>query len=160
LKLAIVRHGKAEDRAPSGEDRDRALTSRGKRQADWIGERLASLFTPPDVTERLVITSDYARALATARAIERAVGCLLWKEERLQVGHDASAAALLLMHHAHVQGLIMVGHNPQLSGLLSLLAPRSAAADTLQTGEAAILTVDPGRPAGSGKILDRLRLDE
>lgn len=160
MKLAIVRHGKAEERAPSGADRDRVLTPRGQRQAEWIGQRLASLFDPAELSERLIVTSDFARALATARAIEKAVGCMLWKEERLQVGHDASAAALLLMHHAHVNGLIMVGHNPQLSALLGLLAPTSAAADTLHTGEAAILKVDPGRPAGSGEILDRLRLDD
>lgn len=160
MKLAIVRHGKAEDRAPSGADRDRVLTERGQRQADWLGERLAPLFGPPEVTERLIVTSDFARALATARAIEKAVGCMLWKDDRLQVGHEAAAAALLIMRHAHSNGLIMVGHNPQLSALLGLLTTDAGAADGLRTGEAAILTVDAGRPAGSGKLLERVRLAE
>jgi phosphohistidine phosphatase len=161
LKLAIVRHGKAEEHAPSGADRDRVLTPRGHRQAEFLAERLAAIFDPAEVSERLILTSDFARALATARIIERAVACPLWMEASLQVGHDGTSAARLIMDFAHLSGLIMVGHNPQLSALLSSLAPTSAAAaESLSTGEAAILTVDAGHPMGSGKLLDRLRLED
>lgn len=161
MKLAIVRHGKAQDRAPSGADRDRALTARGQSQAEWIAGELATVFRPADVPERLILTSDFARALATAREIEAAVGCPLWMEQTLQVGHDARSVSRLVQRHAHLAGLILVGHNPQLSEFLALLVPRPAAGtDTLGTGEAAILEVDAGYPPGSGKLLDRLLLEE
>jgi phosphohistidine phosphatase len=160
VKLAIVRHGKAEDRAPSGADRDRALAARGHNQAEWVAAELAAIFRPPDVPERLILTSDFARALSTAREIEAAVACPLWTEETLQTGHDARSASRLLQRHAHLSGLILVGHNPQLSELLDLLVPSSLASDALRTGEAAILEVDAGYPPASGKLLDRLRLDD
>jgi hypothetical protein len=37
MDVWILRHAKAEDRAPSGRDADRALTPDGKRRADTVG---------------------------------------------------------------------------------------------------------------------------
>ncbi|CAN7553925.1 histidine phosphatase family protein [Phenylobacterium sp. LjRoot225] len=48
-RLILLRHAKAEGEAPSGDDFDRALAPRGRREAKAMGERLAAMGVRPDV---------------------------------------------------------------------------------------------------------------
>lgn len=121
-RLTLLRHGKAHP-AVDGEDRMRALTKRGVRQAEDVGRRLRARGWVPD----LVVASPAARTSATAEIIARA--CALGArsvrradalygadpETIWQVAADCAPAT----HH-----LLICGHNPGLSELASRFGPR------------------------------------
>ena len=64
-RLILLRHGKAENEAPSGEDFDRALTERGRHDSALVGLALAQAGFSPDI----VIVSPAARARQTWEAM-------------------------------------------------------------------------------------------
>ena len=68
-RLILLRHGKAEAHAASGQDFDRPLTERGRRDVALVARRLAEAGQVPD----LVLVSPAARARETWEAMARAV---------------------------------------------------------------------------------------
>jgi len=81
ITLHLVRHGESEWNAlglVQGQRRDIALTKRGRRQARQTAARVAAL------EPAHLVTSDLARALQTARAIEEATGLVASVDERLR----------------------------------------------------------------------------
>ena len=60
-RLILLRHGKAEADAPTGQDFDRALTGRGRRDAALVARELAEAGSAPD----LVLVSPAVRAKET-----------------------------------------------------------------------------------------------
>jgi len=157
MKLIIVRHGKAESDSAMGRDEDRQLRGRGRRQAQWLGERFAEGVLRP----RLILVSRYARAMATAEMIGGAVGCPLEVAAGLESGRRPSDAVELIGAHSAADPLMVVGHNPQLSELIWLLTRGMPAEEAgLRTGEAVILEVDPADPIGTAHELERVRMDE
>src|SRR5436190_15261906 len=65
-KLILMRHAKAEAKAPSGEDFDRSLTERGQRDATIMGKVLADAWMTPDLA--LVSASERTRQTWAAMA--------------------------------------------------------------------------------------------
>src|SRR5690606_11980576 len=88
----IVRHGKAEQRSPSGADFDRPLRPRGVRQARWLGEQLA---TRDDAPARL-ISSRAERARRTAELVAEALSAEVEFDDRLLVDEPAGPLIDLL----------------------------------------------------------------
>ncbi len=156
MNVYIIRHGKSGHDAPS--DRQRVLAGRGKRQAAFLGERLAALDSPPEA----IFTSAYPRAFETASIIAAALGLEPEIDDRLICGAPASHAVELIGELA-ARGLdaCLVGHNPQLSHLASVLAngPGGASAG-LRTGELIGLSFEDGEPVGRSVPVMRVRLDE
>lgn len=118
-KLYIARHGIAvEHGTPGYADNDRPLTAKGKRRAREIGEGLARFGVELD----RIVTSPLPRARRTAELIAEALGV----EDRLEhaqvlaVGSSARAIAEWLDQRSE-SALMIVGHNPILDELLSLL---------------------------------------
>jgi phosphohistidine phosphatase len=64
LELYLLRHGIAEDRAPSGRDADRALTEEGKGKLHKVLKRARKAGVSPT----LILSSPLKRALETAEA--------------------------------------------------------------------------------------------
>ena len=127
MNVYIVRHGKSGFDAPT--DRQRTLTGRGRRQAGYLGKRLAALDDPPAV----IVTSEYPRALETAQIIAEALGLEPVVDDRLICETPASRAVELICElAARKLDACLVGHNPQLSHLVSVLAggPGGAKQDT------------------------------
>lgn len=154
MHLYIIRHGKAEQSAPTGRDRDRELADRGRRQARWLGERLASSEHPPTA----IIASPFARADQTARLINESVGVDLRYDDRLIVDEPASGVMDLIAEQPTGASVALVGHNPQLERLTGMLAkqPRFE----MKTGMCAVFGVDDSEnPAGSARLIEVLRLD-
>ncbi len=125
--LLLLRHGQAEDASPAG-DKGRELTSRGERDAAFIGERIAARFGGPD----FVIASDAARARETAEVSASTAG---YQAEIIFTPdiYEAEVADLLTV----IQGLpdgteraLLVGHNPGLT-MLALELDREATAPPL-----------------------------
>jgi phosphohistidine phosphatase len=114
--LWLLRHGDAEGHG-IGTDFDRRLTGRGEHQSRAAGRALARL----GVTLELVFASPRVRALETAR-----IACAELDIEPIMhepLGGDfAAAAAVELVAATSSDGsLMLVGHEPDMSGLVAAL---------------------------------------
>lgn len=113
MNLILWRHAEAEDRRPGMTDLDRALTPKGKKQAQriahWLKERL-----PADTR---IIVSPARRARETADALSRAY--------TIEPTIDPAASAEMLIEAADWPNgsdtVVIVGHQPTLGQLAALL---------------------------------------
>ena len=168
MRIYIVRHGKATD-APEptkrfprpegyGPDFDRPLTTRGEAQARFLAEYIRGAEQRPE----LILTSRYPRACQTAETIHG-----MWQKAaletapELEVDHPVSEALGLIDRHRGAQAIMLVGHNPQLGELLSVLCAGLPPEQlVLKTGELIVVDIRPAQAVGSGKVIARLRLGD
>lgn len=169
--LVVVRHAKAADPAAGGADVNRPLRARGVADARAAGSWLRGTIGTPD----RVICSPARRALETAEELI-AAWALPGPERAPQPGREraspASAGSMvldvrpeiyessvgdLLAVVAQVDGaadpVVLVGHNPSVSGLVAAL---SGEAVSLRTCGVAILQWDgpwADVRAGCGRLL-------
>ncbi len=118
-RLILLRHGKAEADAPSGEDVDRALTGRGRQDAALVARALAQAGLVPD----LVLVSPALRTLQTWEAA--APFFPEARVERAPVLYAIGASEILALARAEGAGakaVMIVGHNPGLGELAAWLA--------------------------------------
>jgi phosphohistidine phosphatase len=156
VELIVVRHGKAEPGSPTGKDEDRPLARKGERQAHWLGERLRERGIKPGI----LIASRYTRAAATAGILEKYLGLKVQFSPSLETDHPVSAAIAVVVGHASRSPVVIVGHNPQLSELVWAVTKGLPAREAgLKTGQAVRLEVDPKSWAGSGREIERMRMD-
>ena len=117
-RLILLRHAKAEGDAPSGDDFDRRLSPRGRREAKGAGELLAALGLRPDVA--LV-----SAAQRTRETWELAEETLAGAEVRFEAAlYNAEAGAIRRLAEAAGEGrgtVIVVGHNPGIQELAAQL---------------------------------------
>lgn len=163
MRLFIVRHGKATDAGEcaaggsggSTGDFARELTARGHAQARFLAGKLGK-------DERrigTIVASRFPRALQTAHALQRPLACDLATDARLEVDHEVSEALDVIKEHAEDRCLMLVGHNPQLGELISVLCSGLPPQELiLKTGEMVVIDIRPSQPVGSGKLVDRSRL--
>lgn len=153
MRVYLIRHGKAQDKAASGRDADRVLIEHGEAQARWLGARLAEL--PAGERPALILASRIARAARTAELIREAVGCELRPEPLLEnSGRDDQVIGIVLARARDGEpgGLALVGHNPQISELAS----RHSGQDiSMQTGQAVVVNLEP---SGHAAFVESLRL--
>ncbi len=116
--LVLVRHGKAEGRAPGVEDSVRELTEAGWRALRASLDRSLSLLDAYD--ELSIWSSPAVRALQTAQVVAMKVGCdTIYKRASLY-GDDIN---LFLGEFCQATGnIIAVGHNPFMERLFAVLA--------------------------------------
>lgn len=113
-RLTLVRHAKSSWDDATLADLDRTLSSRGERDAPYMGQRLKVRRARPS----LILTSPAVRALGTARILAQQIGYPL---EFLQTERDlylANVRALLNVIAAQddrCASLMLVGHNPGLT---------------------------------------------
>lgn len=161
MSLFILRHGKAEFRAPSGRDADRRLEDLGRAQAAYIGLLLSNPRPPIDSAPSIIITSPVERAHTTAAILCEALAISPQVDERLSLQADLSDHLELLRSHfsshstAHPD-VLLVGHNPTLDELIATLVGCGDAGNTLRTGE--LVVVSPPKPAQHCVVLGRFRL--
>jgi len=144
MDLILWRHAEAEDVAAGG-DFARALTKRGRRQAERVGEWLA----PRLSDEWLVLSSPARRAVQTAKGLDRDF------EEREALAPGAPADSILREARwpDGPRSVVIVGHQPTLGeaagrllGARGDLAIRKAAAwwFTAKGGQAVLrCVIDP-----------------
>ena len=111
MDLYLLRHAAAGE-APRDEDRE--LTERGHQQARAVAAGLAWLDPGLDA----ILTSPLPRAAQTAQPVARALGLRLETARALAPGHDPTKALALLAGRG--QRVLLVGHEPQLSGIAQL----------------------------------------
>jgi 8-oxo-dGTP diphosphatase len=89
--LYLVRHAKAGSRSTwEGDDRDRPLTDAGRRQAEGLADRLASLATG------LLVSSPYLRCRQTLDPLAARLGRRIGSDERLAEEQGFEGALELL----------------------------------------------------------------
>lgn len=119
MTLYLLRHGIAENKALGKPDRDRRLTAQGRARMRRAAAGLRVLVGPLDA----ILTSPYPRAAETA-AIAAAALPKAPKPRPLEaLAHETSPMEALRVLRSVVKGerVMLVGHEPELSQLASLL---------------------------------------
>jgi len=115
MELLIFRHGIAEDDGPDGTDASRRLTEEGIEKTQRAAVGLASLVDRPDV----VYTSPLVRAVQTAQIVGRVFNRAPVVMEELAYGPPRDVIEQL--RHVDQDIVIIIGHEPTLSGIVRLL---------------------------------------
>lgn len=117
--LLLLRHAKSDWDAPAGGDHERPLNKRGRKAAALVGSFLARTGAVPD----LVLTSSAVRARTT---VELAAAAGRWTS-KIDITSDlyettpAAVLALLQRQPGAAQTVVLAGHEPTWSSLVSLL---------------------------------------
>lgn len=146
MELILLRHGKAED-SHRGGDFARELVEKGVLQAQRAGRLLAALGCLPDV----VLTSPRVRAKQTAERFCQAAGMpgpvvQPW----VDCGMGPEAALGELTAFAGFGRVMLVGHEPDFSGLVEWLLGASGSVE-VKKGSLVGLIVSP--PSRGGRLL-------
>ena len=118
-ELYVLRHGIAvEPGTPGIPDDERPLTPRGRRRMHQIARGLRRLDLPLD----RIVTSPLPRALSTAEIVAEELDAedLLEAADALRAGSDAPTIRAWLRGRTE-DHLMIVGHNPGLTDLITLL---------------------------------------
>lgn len=151
--LWIIRHGKAHRESPTGLDADRTLQERGERQAAYLADVIAASAHRP----AQVLSSPFARAHATAEPIARALNLSLAFAAELQAERPLQPVVNLIVRH-EARSLAIVGHNYQLSDLISLLTQGAGRRELeLRTGQAALVRFERDVAPGAAELVGLFR---
>lgn len=113
-----MRHGPAEDVAPSGRDFDRALTSSGRARVRMVADELVKRGEAP----KLILSSPLVRALQTAEIVAAACEVDEPVVVRREIAPGGDMASLLREHLlGGSRRVMLVGHEPDMSGLVGEL---------------------------------------
>ncbi|KAF0221160.1 MAG: phosphohistidine [Geobacteraceae bacterium] len=143
MKLYIVRHAEAIERGGKTPDAWRYLTPQGRSLFRKTAKRLRKMGVCPEY----IITSPLLRAVQTADILAEALtfeGPLVVAEE-LAAGFDRGKMPTLLAAFPQARGVVLVGHEPDLSALVhSLLGLPHAF--KFRKGGVVALKYDPAAP--------------
>ena len=152
MNLFILRHGIAVERGTPGYTRDseRPLTAKGERRLWQVAEAMEAL----ELSFDLVLPSPYVRARQTAMLIAEALEI----PKRLQLssaltpdGNFKDLIKFLNSRKPAPDDVLLVGHEPHLSGLISFLTTgKETHTVVMRKGGLARLSVEaltPGRCA-------------
>lgn len=139
----LLRHAHAGDPGRwEGPDAIRPLSRKGRRQAERLGAFLVAAGVRPDH----ILTSPMARAAQTADIVGAALGIEPVGDDRLAGACDLADLEALVLDSGAREPMV-VGHDPDLSQLLSVLI--GARGQVMRKG--ALATIDvrgPLRPGG------------
>jgi len=128
--LIIMRHAKAEKDAPSGEDFDRRLSDRGRREASEVAQALKTYGLKPD----FALVSAAARTFETFVQVEGVFGAIpsLITKDIYNAGADA-LRRLVEQHEDDGACILLVAHNPGVQVLVAdYLFEGAAGADIVE----------------------------
>lgn len=150
MRLLIIRHAIAVPRGtPNIPDDERPLTPEGQRRFRRAARGLAVVVARPDV----LLTSPLPRARRTAVLAARAWKRVTPKNEETLAGGGFADMAAMLNEHRGADLVAIVGHEPDLSGLLGrLLGTSNDERLTFKKGGVALVDV-PGAIEDGGSLL-------
>jgi len=139
MKLYIMRHGLAEEPTPKGEDAPRKLTEKG---ADKI-RKAASGMRASGLAFNLILTSPIARAAETAEIVAKELGGPKPKAiPQLATGTSPAAALEALGKQRLPESVLVVGHEPTLSRLASLMLTDSSESVGIGLKQGGVIALD------------------
>lgn len=128
--LILWRHAEAEDESESGQDTDRVLTKRGKKDAAkmaaWLNQHL------PANTQ--ILCSPAKRCLQTLEALQAFNSRKIKVVDFLSVESDVTRIAQEVVNTDSTQTLLIVGHQPNLGLLIAKLAGMHEATCVVKKG--------------------------
>lgn len=152
-KLFLVRHAKTEEGTIDKRDFDRVLTNRGLQDATRLGKYFNTKSDNPDQ----ILSSDAARAYATAELIASQVG---YELSRIHINHEIYEASVRTLFQLvsdlkdEWDSVMIVGHNPPINYLAEYLT--GADIGHMYTGSCACITFDTNSwmeaSQGSGEL--------
>ena len=153
MDLYVIRHGAAEERDATRwpDDCKRPLTESGRKKfrrvAQWLGEAVDD---PP-----LVLSSRWVRAWDTAKILAEEADWPAPKACPALELESNQRAISALRDHSKEQAIALVGHEPQLGELISLLltGDEQGMRIDLKKGAAACLTLPSAFDPGPGKAV-------
>lgn len=120
MELFILRHAKAEERSEQfADDSKRPLTKEGIKTQRCVNKGMAALKLKFD----FVLSSPYLRAKDTAQLVAKDLDTKLPRYSK-HLAPDGELRALieeLTEHHSSAKSILLVGHEPNLSQLVSQL---------------------------------------
>jgi phosphohistidine phosphatase len=154
VELLLIRHAIAEERGVGAraDDRERSLTIGGAERFRRIARVLAAVWDPPD----LVLASPYARAWQTAQLLEQECG---WAAPaacpELEPMNPPAMVLEALQARTAAERVVLVGHEPLMHGILSLLLGGSSDAVSLEMkkGGAALVRCDAPPVPGTADLI-------
>lgn len=154
MEILLIRHAIAEERGVGAraDDRERSLTIDGAERFRRIARVLATVWDPPD----LVLASPYARAWQTAQILQDEGG---WAAPEacpeLEPANPPASILDALRTRSAAGRVVLVGHEPMLHGILSLLLGGAAGAVSLEMkkGGAALVRCDAPPLAGTAELI-------
>jgi phosphohistidine phosphatase len=142
IRLHLLRHAHAGDAFEwVGDDDLRPLTSKGRKQAERLGRFMCEHDIRPDV----IVSSPLVRAVQTAEIVAAELGMTVRKDPRLASGFSQRELWALL-DELGAREPLLVGHEPDLSSLLSYLTDAP-----LPMKKGALATVDLETRLGDGE---------
>ena len=139
MELILLRHGKAEDSNPGG-DAERVLVEKGHKQAHKAACLLLALDRRPDV----VLSSPRVRARQTAESFCASAdmpGPVM--QSWLNCGMDPETALEELRAFSDFERVMIVGHEPDFSGLVEWLLGCSGSFVEVKKGSLIGIDVHP-----------------
>ena len=140
MELYILRHGLADSREEwTGPDAERPLTDKGRSRSRAAARGLARLGVAPDI----ILTSAYLRAAETAQLTATELHAPVEEVQALEPGKLRQGYRALLQRYDEDASVMLVGHEPDLSALISMLIAGTAPARVeLKKGACALLALD------------------
>ncbi len=152
-QLLIIRHAIAHERNAAlwKNDELRPLTARGNRNFRRTARRVADLFDCPDE----LLTGSLKRARQTARILREEAGFPKPAQFPALKPRMPAAALIAALRKRRGERLAIVGHEPQLSVLVSelLAGSRSKVNCPLKKGGIVLLQFSDAIAAGRGELL-------
>lgn len=150
MDIFLLRHGRAEDAGPGMSDADRKLTKKGYEEMAAVSHWIASQRMPID----LIASSPFVRAQETAEIVAKALNAqdrlVNWKT--LAPGGNPDIVCRQISRHPDYASILLVGHEPLLSSLISHIIAGDDHAAIIMTKGALAKIQDfsyTGRPSGS-----------
>lgn len=141
MNLYLIRHAIAEEESPSGEDSQRELTDKGAKKMRLVAKGLRTLGVEFD----LIVSSPYLRAVQTAEILAEVFKMkknALASENLIPMG-DPDMLLAEINEKYTVNSLAIVGHEPYLSALVSLLTAGGSPVEmTFKKGGVCYLSTD------------------
>ena len=122
MELYFLRHAIAEDRTGSRliSDKDRQLTSKGAKKMECVAKGMKNL----ELSFDLVLSSPYLRAKQTAEIVVKSFHlqkALEFSSHLIPEGNPKELIEELNVSYHKKKNILLVGHEPFLSSLISLL---------------------------------------
>jgi phosphohistidine phosphatase len=139
MMLYIMRHGLAEEPTPKGDDSARKLTSKG---ADKIHKAAAGM-RAMGLAFNVILTSPITRALETAEIVAGEMDGIKPRAiPELSTGSSPVAALEAMVKLKLPESVLVVGHEPTLSRLASLMLAGSAESTGIKLKQGGVIALE------------------
>jgi phosphohistidine phosphatase len=151
MMLYILRHAIAEDAAPGGDDGKRRLTTKGREKMVEAAQGFRALGLELDA----ILTSPLPRASETADIVSAAYGKSPAPQvlPALATGARPTEVVSALRPFNKLDSVMIVGHEPQLSALASLLLTGSPAGVHMELRKGGCIALELSKLERGGAVL-------